>query len=81
MNNNNLIVSCPHCQSLVIIEELNCKIFRHGTYKDTNQQIDPHSTKSVCDYLILNDLIYGCGKPFKINIIDNNYQADICDYI
>ena len=76
-----LIIQCPHCNELVLIEELNCKIFRHGVMKTTNQQINPHAPRSECDYYILNDLIYGCGKPFKINQTDNNYQTEICDYI
>jgi len=76
-----IIINCPHCNEPILIEELNCKIFRHGVLKSTNQQINPHLSKSECDNLILNDLIYGCGKPFIINIIDNNYKVEICDYI
>jgi hypothetical protein len=79
MSNN--IVECPHCKELIIIEELNCKIFRHGVFKETNLQINPHATKSECDYLIDNNLIYGCGKPFEIYLINNNYHIKICDYI
>jgi hypothetical protein len=74
----NLIVTCPHCNIPIIIDELNCKIFRHGVFKNTNQQINPHASKIECDDYITNDLIYGCGKPFKI--IDNN-NVEICDYI
>jgi hypothetical protein len=84
MSNNkiNLVINCPHCNDLILIEELNCKIFRHGVIKSTNQQINPHASKAECDNMILNNLIYGCGKPFKINIIDNiNFKAEICDYI
>jgi len=81
-NKIDLIILCPHCNEHVLIEELNCKIFRHGVIKSTNEQINPHASKSECDNLILNDLIYGCGKPFKIIIInDNNFKAEICDYI
>jgi amino acid transporter len=33
----------------------------------TNEkQINPHSPKELCEYYIKNDLIYGCGKPFRI---------------
>ena len=77
----NVIINCPHCNDSIIIEELNCKIFRHGILKDTNTQINPHSTKIECDKYILNDLIYGCGKPFRIIKKDNNYTVEICDYI
>ena len=74
----NLIITCPHCNDPIIIDQLNCKIFRHGVFKNTNQQINPHSTKLECEYYLINDLIYGCGKPFQI--IDNNI-VQICDYI
>ena len=74
----NLIVNCPHCNDFIIIEELNCRIFRHATYKNSGLQINPHASKEECDQLIANDLIFGCGKPFRIND-DNNIE--ICDYI
>ena len=59
-------VICPHCQCHVIIEQINCCIFRHGIYKNNFNQINPHLSKSECEYLIKNELIYGCGKPFII---------------
>jgi len=80
-NKINLILQCPHCNDFVLIEELNCRIFRHAIIKSTNQQINPHATKSTCEHYISNKLIYGCGKPFIINIINNKYEIDICDYI
>lgn len=76
-----LIINCPHCNEQIIIDELNCKIFRHGVIKTTGQQINPHTSKIDCDNYIQNNLIYGCGKPFIINIINNNYKVEICDYI
>jgi hypothetical protein len=78
MNN---IVTCPHCKEYVEILELNCRIFRHGIYKNNNQQMNPHASKEECEYLIDNNLIYGCGKPFMIEMIDNTYNPFICDYI
>jgi hypothetical protein len=75
---NFLIINCPHCFQPILIEELNCKIFRHGVLKSTNEQINPHSTEIECINYIFNDLIYGCGKPFKLN---NELQPEICEYI
>jgi hypothetical protein len=49
--------------------------------KKTNQQIDPHATKEICYFLFENKLIYGCGKPFKVEKIGETYQAFLCDYI
>ena len=75
------ILKCPHCNEYIIIEKINCAIFRHGILKTNGKQIDPHSTKELCDYYIKNDLIYGCGNPFKIIMKDNILQAEHCDYI
>jgi len=76
-----LIIVCPHCQELVLIEQLNCKIFRHAMFKTTGQQIDPHSPKEICDELVKQNKVYGCGKPFLIIEEDSKYVAIICDYI
>jgi len=80
-NNINLIVNCPQCNEIILIEQLNCKIFRHGVLKNTGVQINPHTIKIECDNYITNDLIYGCGKPFKIIEANNTFIAEICDYI
>ena len=77
------VVECPHCKIPVLIEKLNCAIFRHGSLKSDGQQIDPHSSKELCDYYIEKNLINGCGKPFKVikDENSNNYVAVICEYI
>lgn len=76
-----LIVSCPHCNNLVWIEQINCSIFRHAVMCTTFEQINPHSSKSTCDNLFNSGSIYGCGKPFRIVPKENGYEAIICDYI
>lgn len=75
------ILICPHCNEYVIIEKMNCGIFRHGILKNNGQQIDPHSSKVDCDKYIENGLIYGCGKPFRITVDNNKFTIEICDYI
>ena len=77
-----IYLECPHCQELVLIyfDEINCAIFRHGVYKDSGQQIDPHMNKENCDRLFTENKIYGCGKPFKI-IKKDDYFLEVCDYI
>jgi hypothetical protein len=59
---DNILVRCPHCSDLIIInkKDFNCKIFRHGVYKNDNKQIDPHLNKDDCDRLLKEGLIYGC---------------------
>jgi len=82
---NCYVFNCPHCDSLIQVEknQVNCTIFRHGQYKSTGEQIPPHSSKEICDSLVKQNLIYGCGKPFKLLLDSNNIvsHAEICDYI
>jgi DNA-directed RNA polymerase subunit RPC12/RpoP len=75
-----IVVTCPHCKDLVLIEKLNCRIFRHGYFTETKQQMHAHTPKEVCDYLFENKKIYGCGKPFEIIQNNEGYLAIICDY-
>jgi len=83
----NLVVECPHCKYPILIEELNCRIFRHGVFKINGTQINPHASKELCDFYVKNSLILGCSKPFQIiqnkNSINNDdtFIAVICDYI
>ena len=72
-----LVIICPHCNGMVIIEQLNCAIFRHGVFKASGKQIPPHASKEECDNWVKNNDIYGCGKPFKVE----EGKAVICDYI
>ena len=77
-----IIINCPHCKELIIIDinEINCKIFRHGMYKDTFNQIDPHLDKENCDKLFNDGKIYGCGKPFELIQSNDTYIAIECMY-
>ena len=77
----NLVIQCPHSNDPILIVQLNCKIFRHGVMKNDGKQINPHATKLECENYITNDLIYGCGKPFIIIELENEYKVEICDYI
>lgn len=85
-----VLVDCPHCQLPIFVyrKDFNCCIFRHGVFKSTLQQIDPHLPKPHCDYLKQNDLIIGCGKPFRLvnkthtnNTNNANIVAVPCGYI
>jgi len=83
----NIVVECPHCKEPILIEKLNCCIFRHGIFRSTGIQIHPHAEKYVCDLFVKNNLIYGCGKPFTVipnetsKNEDDKFIAIICDYI
>ena len=76
-----IIVLCPNCQEFVLIEKLNCSIFRHGILIKSGKQINPHATKELCDYYKKKNKIYGCGKPYQIIKQDNQFIAIKCDYI
>lgn len=80
-NDEQPILQCPHCEDYIIIEKINCGIFRHGVLIQNGKQIEPHAPKEICDHYIKHNLIYGCGKPFKIIMKNNSYETEICDYI
>ena len=78
---SNFEIKCPHCGDYCIIEQLNCAIFRHGVLKSNLSQINPHLEKTECDKLSESNLIYGCGKPFKVILENNEWKGIECDYI
>lgn len=61
------VTQCPHCRDeLYLLEtELNCGIYRHAVEKNGNS-VDPHCSKERMDVLIKNNVIFGCGQPFRI---------------
>lgn len=76
-----IFFNCPHCEIEIEVDrnEINCKIFRCGIFRNTGLPINPHLNKVMCDQLKQNDLIYGCAKPMRI--IENNTKVEKCDYI
>lgn len=62
------IVLCPHCGDSIIIEQINCRIFRHAVYKTTGEQMDPHICKEVCEKARMDGVIYGCARPFLLDV-------------
>ncbi len=76
------VVICIHCKLCVEIQEINCAIFRHGVLKSSNEQINPHASKAECDQLVEKNLIYGCGKPFRlVKDMSDQWITIECDYI
>jgi len=68
------IIKCPHCDSYIEIEQINCGIFRHAIYKNMSP-VNPHASREELQRI--KDQIYGCGGPFKLV----NKIPQICDYI
>ena len=75
------IIQCPYCNIQIEVVQLNCRIFRCGIFKSNYSQINPHLSKEECDNLFNNNEIYGCGKPFQLKWVNNNWIPTICDYI
>lgn len=71
-------VQCPHCSGTILImtNEINCQIFRHGVFKNGNQ-LGPHTSKEECDRVFRENEIFGCGKPFRFD----GKTISICEYI
>jgi hypothetical protein len=75
---------CPHCEGTIIVlhNELNCRIFRHGVYLANGEPIPPHSPQVECERLVAQNLIAGCGKPFRVVTQDDGSElAVVCEYI
>jgi hypothetical protein len=78
-----LVFPCPHCDEMVLVykNDINCGIFRHSIYKENYKKVNPHLPKKLCEYLISNELIYGCSKPIRVFICNDKYEVEKCDYI
>jgi hypothetical protein len=72
---------CPHCEMLcqVLEADVKCRIFRHAVYKRDMTFVHPHAPKEVCDALVADGLVWGCGKPFQMEGYD--YKIVKCGYI
>jgi hypothetical protein len=57
-------MNCPHCDIPIMIEEINCGIFRCGIVKETGLQLPSHLPEIECKKLI--PYIWGCSKPFML---------------
>lgn len=70
---------CPHCRMVCQVprSEIRCTIFRHANFKKDMSFVPPHAPKKECDRWIAEDLVYGCGKPFKFT----GTKVEICGYI
>ena len=61
-------LACPNCGVSIVIETVNCGIFRCGIYKLSKQPIDPHAAKPTVDRLLEEKSILGCGQPFQLMV-------------
>jgi hypothetical protein len=70
---------CPHCNTAIQVlkDAINCTIFRCGVWKQNGQPIAPHTSRQECERLVNENLIFGCGNPFKFDGI----TVEKCDFI
>lgn len=73
------IVQCPSCNIGIEILSIGCGIYRCAIFKDTGIQVNPHLSKEECERLLKNNLIFGCGKPFRIT--DKISPPVVCEYL
>ena len=73
------IVSCPSCGIYIEILTIACGIYRCGIFKETGLQVNPHLPKDQCERIVKQNLIFGCGKPFRIT--DKNTPPELCEYL
>lgn len=76
---NTYSFQCPHCCMMCLVkkEDIRCTIFRHAVFKNKLEFVPPHAPKEECDRWIRENLVYGCGKPFKFD----GKSVTIIDYI
>jgi len=74
-----MIINCPHCDQMILVEKIKCGIFRCGIYKKTGRQVGSHSKEKYIKKLLKNNKIYGCGNPFKYN--KKTKIIEKCDWI
>jgi hypothetical protein len=85
-DSNTYIYPCPHCMLYIQVhkDNINCKIFRHATYKknasEVGQQLNPHASKAECDKLASEGLVYGCAKPYEMYKEGLKWKVRKCGY-
>ena len=75
---------CPYCGGgvQVLKNQVACKIFRHGSYKQPNNPpIPPHLPKDQCDELVRDNKVNGCAKPFLFVFNTEGNYVEKCGYI
>jgi hypothetical protein len=87
---NVYIFNCPQCGLYLEVEksQVNCEIFRHGFFYNQTpygihltSQMNPHASKNECDFLVRENKIIGCGKPFRMIKEADEYSVVECEYL
>ena len=89
LNDPYVVFDCPHCGLKIQMfdEDVQCGIFRHGALRvPPFKQLEPHSSKEICDISVRSGLYAGCCKPYQVKrlpYINKRlcYMINKCDYI
>ena len=74
------VVECPHCKVSILIDALNCGVFRCGVWSDTGVQMNPHMTEEECHAAL--GQIWGCSRPFQVAVDVSGVMHSVpCGYI
>lgn len=77
------IFACPHCDNMIQVQtkDINCRIFRHGVFKQSQQALPPHASKEMCDKAVASLCLLGCGKPFEmVQTGETSWVVNQCEY-
>ena len=73
------VLECPHCGGGIVIDQMNCSIFRHGAASvdprgRVDDQIAPHASRQASAAKLGHYVTpggerqsYGCGKPYRMD--------------
>ena len=68
------VVTCPHCKDPIVIQYINCGIFRHGTYRQSGKQVKPHLNQTIPDYVL-----HRLSVSFRLRLQESFQSA--CEYL
>ena len=60
--------------------DIACRTFRHAQFKGKAGRwrfVNPHARKEECERWVREDLIVGCGKPFRFD----GKRVEACGYV
>lgn len=84
MSCETISVACPHCNSLVVVENkfMSLSLFRHTVYKKNNRQVPPTIDQKAYDDLIKRKQVIGCHQPYFLYKQDDGSPTTIkCTYM
>jgi adenine C2-methylase RlmN of 23S rRNA A2503 and tRNA A37 len=61
-------ISCPYCNDIVYITQINCAIFLHAYNNKTEVALNPHTKRHNIEKLSSEGKLGGCGGRFNIKI-------------